>query len=70
MKILPNCVFAKRDPIIIGVKVEDGQLRQGAPICVADKVIPDIDDIWFKMGGDCRDSLYTGAVITYKKFPL
>jgi len=37
MKILPNCVFAKRDPIIIGVKIEDGQLRQGAPVCVAEK---------------------------------
>ena len=39
MKILPNCVFAKRDPIIIGVKIEDGQLRQGAPVCVAEKVM-------------------------------
>ena len=38
MEILPNCIFAKRDPIIIGVKIRGGQLRIGAPICVPEKV--------------------------------
>ena len=38
MKILPNCVFCKRDPIIVGVKILDGQLRVGSPICVPAKV--------------------------------
>jgi len=37
LSILPNCVFAKRDPIIVGVKVKEGQLKIGSPICVPDK---------------------------------
>jgi len=37
MKILDNCVFCKRDPIIVGVKILDGQLRVGSPICVPSK---------------------------------
>ena len=38
LSILPNCVFAKRDPIIVGVKIKEGQLRVGSPICVPAKV--------------------------------
>ena len=38
LSILPNCVFAKRDPIIVGVKVKEGQLKIGSPICVPAKV--------------------------------
>ena len=38
LSILPNCVFAKRDPIIVGVKVKEGQLKLGSPICVPAKV--------------------------------
>jgi translation initiation factor 5B len=34
LKIVPGCVFNKRDPIIIGVDVVEGVLRQGTPICV------------------------------------
>jgi len=37
MSIMPDCIFAKRDPIVIGVKIDDGQLRVGAPICVPNK---------------------------------
>jgi len=37
LRILPNCIFAKRDPIIIGVIVEAGQLHIGSPICVVEK---------------------------------
>nr|XP_002127409.1 eukaryotic translation initiation factor 5B-like [Ciona intestinalis] len=33
IRIAPNCVFKSRDPIIIGVQVESGQLRVGTPIC-------------------------------------
>ena len=39
LKILDNCVFAKRDPIIVGVKILEGHLKIGAPICVPAKVI-------------------------------
>lgn len=34
LKIVPNCVFNKRDPIIMGVDVVEGILRIGTPICV------------------------------------
>jgi len=39
MKIMPECIFAKRDPIIVGIKIIEGQLKVGAPICVPAKVI-------------------------------
>jgi len=34
LKIVPGCVFNKRDPIILGVDVVEGILRIGTPICV------------------------------------
>ena len=37
LSIVPNCVFKSRDPIVIGVKVEAGQLRLGTPLCVPSK---------------------------------
>ncbi|CAF3718925.1 unnamed protein product [Adineta steineri] len=37
MKVLPNCIFNSRDPIICGVIIEDGFVKLGAPICVPSK---------------------------------
>ncbi|TQE02914.1 hypothetical protein C1H46_011472 [Malus baccata] len=34
LKIMPNCVFNKKDPIILGVEVLDGILKVGTPICI------------------------------------
>ncbi|KAI9218279.1 P-loop containing nucleoside triphosphate hydrolase protein [Blastocladiella britannica] len=34
LKIIPGCVFNKRDPIIVGCDVIEGSLRVGTPICV------------------------------------
>ena len=34
LRILPNCIFNKRDPIVVGVSVEDGVLVPGTPIAV------------------------------------
>jgi translation initiation factor 5B len=34
LKIVPGCVFNKRNPIVIGVDVLEGQLRIGTPLCV------------------------------------
>lgn len=41
LRIVPGCVFNKRDPIVIGVEVMAGSLRMGTPICVPtkDKVV-------------------------------
>ncbi|KAI2808302.1 Translation Initiation Factor 5B [Blomia tropicalis] len=37
LRILPNCIFNKRDPIVVGVSVEDGILVPGTPIAVPSK---------------------------------
>ncbi|DAZ96994.1 TPA: hypothetical protein N0F65_011909 [Lagenidium giganteum] len=34
LKILPNCVFNKKDPIILGVDVEEGIIKVGTPLVV------------------------------------
>jgi translation initiation factor 5B len=34
LKILPDNIYRKRNPIIVGVLVEEGQLRVGTPLCV------------------------------------
>lgn len=39
LKILPNCIFNKRDPIVIGVEVLAGKLKQDTPIWVPGKDI-------------------------------
>ncbi|XP_075419349.1 eukaryotic translation initiation factor 5B [Tenrec ecaudatus] len=42
MKILPQFIFNSRDPIVMGVTVEAGQVRQGTPMCVPSKNFVDI----------------------------
>ncbi|XP_055601880.1 eukaryotic translation initiation factor 5B-like [Uranotaenia lowii] len=37
LKILPQFVFNSRDPIVIGVIVEAGVVKEGTPICVPSK---------------------------------
>ncbi|XP_057775917.1 eukaryotic translation initiation factor 5B-like [Salvia miltiorrhiza] len=34
LKIMPNCVFNKKDPIVLGVDVVEGIAKIGTPICV------------------------------------
>lgn len=34
LRVLPDCIFNKRDPIIIGVVVEGGIVKLGTPLCV------------------------------------
>ena len=38
LRILPNCIFKSREPIIIGVTVEAGIVKSGTQICVPSKV--------------------------------
>ncbi len=37
LSILPNCVFNRKSPIIIGVTVKEGILKKGTPICIPSK---------------------------------
>ncbi|XP_050373833.1 eukaryotic translation initiation factor 5B-like [Argentina anserina] len=42
LKILPNCVFRKKDPILVGVEVLEGIAKVGAPICIPQRDFIDI----------------------------
>lgn len=42
VKILPQYIFNSRDPIVCGVVVEDGFLKEGTPLCVPSKEFLDI----------------------------
>lgn len=37
LKIIPDFIFNKKDPLIFGVRVEEGELHQSTPIVVGDK---------------------------------
>ena len=37
LKMMPNCIFNSRDPIVAGVSVEAGIVRTGTPVCVPTK---------------------------------
>ena len=37
LRVLPQFIFNSRDPIVLGVVVEAGFLKEGTPICVPSK---------------------------------
>lgn len=37
LRVLPQFIFNSRDPIVMGVSIEAGVLRQGTPLCVPSK---------------------------------
>lgn len=39
LKIIPQYVFNSRDPIVVGVMVEAGIVKEGTPICVPSKEV-------------------------------
>ena len=39
LRIMPDCVFNTRDPIVVGVVVEAGLLKHGTPITVPSKSV-------------------------------
>lgn len=45
LKIMPNCVFNKKDPIVLGVNVLEGIAKIGTPICIPSKEFINIGKI-------------------------
>ncbi|KAK7270437.1 hypothetical protein RIF29_23567 [Crotalaria pallida] len=45
LKILPNCIFNKKDPIVLGVDILEGIAKIGTPICVPSREFIDIGRI-------------------------
>ncbi|KAK7279842.1 hypothetical protein RJT34_24901 [Clitoria ternatea] len=45
LKILPNCIFNKKDPIVLGVDILEGILKIGTPICIPSREFIDIGRI-------------------------
>lgn len=39
LRILPQFVFNSRDPIVVGVMIEGGVVKEGTPICVPSKEV-------------------------------
>lgn len=48
IRVLPNFVFNSRDPIVCGVVIEAGVVRQGTPLCVPTK------EVIYWIGGQIR----------------
>ncbi|KAK7343729.1 hypothetical protein VNO77_12721 [Canavalia gladiata] len=45
LKILPNCIFNKKDPIVLGVDILEGTAKIGTPICIPSREFIDIGRI-------------------------
>ncbi|KAL5714108.1 hypothetical protein ACHQM5_016113 [Ranunculus cassubicifolius] len=45
LKIMPNCVFNKKDPIVLGVDVLEGIAKVGTPVCIPSREYIDIGRI-------------------------
>ncbi|KAF7812912.1 eukaryotic translation initiation factor 5B [Senna tora] len=45
LKILPNCIFNKKDPIVLGVDIIEGIAKVGTPICIPSREFIDIGRI-------------------------
>ncbi|XP_050206877.1 uncharacterized protein LOC126656366 [Mercurialis annua] len=45
LKIIPDFIFNKNDPIFLGVEVVEGILKVGTPICVARKDFFDVGPV-------------------------
>ncbi|XP_016466157.1 uncharacterized protein LOC107788926 [Nicotiana tabacum] len=39
LKIIPNCVFNNKDPIVLGVEVLQGIVKVGTPICIRQSLV-------------------------------
>ncbi|XP_053273047.1 eukaryotic translation initiation factor 5B [Pleuronectes platessa] len=71
IRILPQFIFNSRDPIVMGVMVEAGVLKQGTPICVPSKGFVDIGIVTsIEMNHKSVDTAKKGQEICIKIEPI
>ncbi|XP_031696677.1 eukaryotic translation initiation factor 5B-like, partial [Anarrhichthys ocellatus] len=71
LKVLPQFIFNSRDPIVIGVTIEAGVLRQGTPLCVPSKGFVDIGIVTsIEMNHKSVESAKKGQEICIKIEPI
>ncbi|XP_022625762.1 eukaryotic translation initiation factor 5B [Seriola dumerili] len=71
LKVLPQFIFNSRDPIVMGVTIEAGVLRQGTPLCVPSKGFVDIGVVTsIEMNHKSVDSAKKGQEICVKIEPI
>uniref|UniRef100_A0A3Q1IAE3 Eukaryotic translation initiation factor 5B n=1 Tax=Anabas testudineus TaxID=64144 RepID=A0A3Q1IAE3_ANATE len=71
LRILPQFIFNSRDPIVMGVTVEAGVLKQGTPLCVPSKGFVDIGVVTsIEVNHKSVDSAKKGQEICIKIEPI
>ncbi|XP_043926918.1 eukaryotic translation initiation factor 5B isoform X2 [Protopterus annectens] len=71
LRILPQFIFNSRDPIVMGVSVEAGLVKQGTPLCVPSKNFVDIGIITsIEMNHKPVDSARKGQEVCIKIDPI
>ncbi|KAL3313798.1 Translation Initiation Factor 5B [Cichlidogyrus casuarinus] len=71
LKILPDMVFHKRAPIVMGVRVEAGILKVGTPLCVPSKECVQIGKVFsIETNNKPMDSARAGSEVCIRVDPL
>ncbi|XP_075904660.1 eukaryotic translation initiation factor 5B [Nelusetta ayraudi] len=71
VKVLPQFIFNSRDPIVMGVIIEGGVLKQGTPLCVPSKGFVDIGVVTsIEMNHKSVDSAKKGQEVCVKIEPI
>ncbi|XP_071335760.1 eukaryotic translation initiation factor 5B isoform X1 [Trachinotus anak] len=71
LRVLPQFIFNSRDPIVMGVTVEAGILKQGTPLCVPSKGFVDIGVVTsIEMNHKSVDTAKKGQEICVKIEPI
>ncbi|XP_041834673.1 eukaryotic translation initiation factor 5B isoform X2 [Melanotaenia boesemani] len=71
LRVLPQFIFNSRDPIVMGVSVEAGVLKQGTPLCVPSKGFVDIGIVTsIEMNHKPVDTAKKGQEICVKIEPI
>nr|XP_033471730.1 eukaryotic translation initiation factor 5B [Epinephelus lanceolatus] len=71
VRVLPQFIFNSRDPIVMGVSIEAGVLKQGTPLCVPSKGFVDIGVVTsIEMNHKAVDTAKKGQEVCIKIEPI